>query len=455
MLRIRRKKTLSQRFAPNIRAEIDGFVGTGPDDRIDFEAVETAVRRSALQLAARAVEQRLDSDHSDYCGPFRPCPDCGQSARYAGRHPKTFETVLGPLTLQRAYYHCPACDGGCCPRDAALGLDGSSLSPAVLRMTGSTAALVSFAESSALLAELATVRVDTKQIERCAEALGREVAAAERDGAFPSEGPSAPTMYLGLDGTGLPVRKSETAGRAGKQPDGSAKTRETKLVVVWTAESRHPKTGRPMRDPGSASYSAAIESVARRNTDPAPAPFALRVRREAERRGFPQAARRVVLGDGAAWIWCLAAEDYPGAIQIVDLFHAKEHLHDVSKALYPSDPDRARLWADVRCDELEDGSLHHVLAVLRSHASDCGQAAQCAAYIEHNRERMQYADFRARGLCVASGVVESGCKIAVGTRLKRSGMHWTVAGANAITALRCCILSGLYEDFWAYRTNPS
>ena len=93
--------------------------------------------------------------------------------------------------------------------------------------------------------------------------------------------------------------------------------------------------------------------------------------------------------------------------------NSASHLHDVSKALYPSDPDRARLWADVRCDELEDGSLHHVLAVLRSHASDCGQAAQCAAYIEHNRERMQYADFRARGLCVASGVVESGCKIAI------------------------------------------
>ncbi len=360
--------------------------------------------------------------------------------------------MLGPLTLQRAYYHCPACGHGCCPRDASLGLHGCSLSPAVLRMTGSTAALVSFAESSALLAELAGVRVEAKQVQRCAEALGREIAAAERAGAFPSEGPSAPTMYLGLDGTGLPVRSSETAGRPGKQPDGSAKTREAKLVVVWTAQSRHPKTGRPMRDPGSASYSAAIESAASRDTDPLPAPFARRVRREAERRGFPQAQRRVVLGDGANWIWKIAGEDYPGAIQIVDLFHAKEHLHAVSKALFQADPDRARLWADVRCDELDDGCLNDVLAILRSHAGDCQQAAQCADYIEHNRARMQYAAFRARGLCVSSGIVESGCKSVLGTRLKRSGMHWTKAGANDITALRCCILSGLYEDFWAYRT---
>ena len=413
------------------------------------------MRQSALQLAARAVEQRLNADLSDCCGPFRPCPACGLPARYAGRHPKTFVTVLGPLTLWRAYYHCPPCGQGCFPRDAALGLDGGSLSPAVLRMIGSAAALVSFAETSALLAELAGVPVDTKQVERCAEALGREIAAAERDGAFPSEGPPAPTMYLGLDGTGLPVRKSEAAGRAGKQPDGSAKTREAKLVVVWTAESRHPKTGRPRRDPVSASYSAAIESAASRDTDPEPSAFARRVRREAERRGFPQAQRRVVLGDGAAWIWRIAAEDYPGAIQIVDLFHVKEHLHEVSKALWPDDPDRARLWADVRCDELDDGCLADVLAVLRSLASDCNKAAGCADYIEHNRERMQYKDFRAQGLCVASGVVESGCKRALGTRLKRSGMRWTVNGANAIAALRCCILSGLYEDFWAYRTNRS
>ncbi len=427
----------------------------GPDAtaKIDFEAVETAVRRTALQLAARAVEERLDSDLSDYCGPFRKCPDCDQPARFAGRHPKTFETVLGPLTLQRAYYHCSTCQHGVCPRDAALGLHATSLSPAVLRMTGSTAALVSFDESSALLAQLAGVHVETKQVERCAEALGNEIAAAESAGVFPSYAPSAPTMYLGLDGTGLPVRPSETAGRPGKQPDGSAKTREAKLVIVWTAESRHPKTGRPMRDPGSVSYTGAIESAASRDTDPLPSPFARRVRREAERRGFPQAQRRVVLGDGAAWIWCLAEEDYPGAIQIVDLFHTKQHLHDVSKALYPHDSDRARQWADIRCEELDEGDLEHVLSVLRSHAATCEQAAECAAYIDNNRDRMQYADFRAQGLCVASGVVESGCKTVFGTRLKRSGMHWTVQGANAIAALRCCNLSGLYEDFWEYRSD--
>ena len=184
-------------------------------------------------------------------------------------------------------------------------------------MVGLTAAEVSFAKTSELLAVLAGVGVETRQVERTAEALGREVAADERDVAEPVPSP-APTMHLGLDGTGVPVRPTEVEGRRGKQPDGSAKTREVKLVIVWTAETRD-KQGRPVRDPGSVSYNAAVESAASRDTDPLPSAFARRVYREAQRRGFDTAARRVVVGDGAPWIWNLSAEQFPGAIEIVDI----------------------------------------------------------------------------------------------------------------------------------------
>ena len=128
-----------------------------------------------------------------------------------------------------------------------------------------------------------------------------------------------------------------TEGRAGKQPDGSAKTREVKLVTLWTAESLDPQ-GRPRRDPGSVSYSAAIESAAARDTDPNLSAFARRVGREADRRGFGGARRRVVLGDGAPWIWNLTGEQFPEAIEIVDLYHAQEKIWDASKALHTGDP---------------------------------------------------------------------------------------------------------------------
>jgi len=362
--------------------------------------------------------------------------------------------VLGELTLERAYYHCPTCRAGCCPRDRALGLEGSSLSPAVTRMVGLVGAMVSFEEGHELLHERAGVEVPTKHVERAAEALGRAIAQDERHvvEAPPSEEPVAPTLYLGLDGTGVPVRASEVEGRTGKQPDGTAKTREVKLCTVWSAEGRDEE-GTPVRDVGSVSYSAAIESAAQRDTDEQPSAFAERVVREATRRGFERAARRVVLGDGAPWIWNLASEHVPDARQIVDRFHAKQHLSDVGKAIYGAASELGRAWSTARHDELDAGKTDDILAALAVHAAANEEARKCLGYIAENRERMRYAEFRAAGLCTSTGVVEAGCKVAIGTRLKRTGMHWTVPGADAIIALRCCKLSGRFEDFWERRAE--
>jgi hypothetical protein len=371
-------------------------------------------------------------------------------ARYAGRRRKTFQSALGDMTLERAYYYCAECQSGFCPRDRALGVENSSLSPAVTRMVGLGAAMVSFQETDELMRELAGVPVGAKQVERTAEALGREIAQDERTLVEPSP-PCAPTMYLGMDGTGVPMRASELEGREGKQPDGSSKTREVKLVTVWSAEGRD-QDGIPVRDTGSVTYSAAIESAASRDTG-ALSDFGERVDRQGRRRGFDRAARQVVLGDGALWIWNLADELFPGAIQIVDLYHAKGHLSDVAKAIYGAGSDLAARWGKQRRDELEDGKLDTVLSALHAHAATNDEARKCFDYISRNRDRMCYPKFRAQGLCTSTGVVEAGCNVAIGTRLKRAGMHWTLAGADAIIALRCCKLSGSFEDFWERRAT--
>ncbi|MGA8220577.1 MAG: ISKra4 family transposase [Candidatus Acidiferrales bacterium] len=416
---------------------------------MDFEAVEMAARRQALRLAARALEQRLNADTSDYVGPELPCP-CGCVAHYHGRHEKTFESVLGPLHLKRAYYDCDRCHHGFCPRDRHLKLELFSLTPGVLRMTASAAALVSFEESSGLLHELAGVEVSAKQVERAAETLGAEIAADEQQ-EVERMGELAPTMYLGMDGTGVPMRSQEVADRAGKQADGSAKTREVKLVTIWTAESRD-KEGKPVRDPGSISYSAAIESAATPDTSPELSDFAARVEREARRRGFTEAQRQALLGDGSTWIWNTGSELFPQATQILDRFHVKEHLGDVGKVIYGDRPE-GKPWIDARYEELDQGHLKSLVHALRSHIDQHKEARECIHYIWKNRRRMRYPEFEKQGLCTSTGVVESGCKVVVGTRLKRAGMHWTVKGANTIIALRCSKLSGRFEDFWQRRSE--
>jgi hypothetical protein len=432
--------------------EIETLLGRQVLEDLDLEALELAVRQQVLQMAGRAVEQRINADLSDARGARLACP-CGKKARYAGRRTKQVQSVLGPLRLERAYYHCSCCGHGFCPRDQQLQIENTSLSPAVTRMVGTVGAMVSFQEGRELLTELAGVAVDAQQVERTAEALGAEIAEDERQHSEPCDAlPLPQTLYLGMDGTGIPLRAEELLARSGKQPDGSAKTGEVKLCTIWSAESLDEQ-GTPIRDAGSISYSAALESARALDTAAARAPFAERVWREATRRRFCQAPRRVVLGDGAVWIWNIADDQFPDATQIVDRYHAKQHLSDLGKALYGLTNPRAAQWAERRKEELDSGKFAVLLTAIRRQTSRSEEARRCLHYFQTNRERMRYQEFHAQGLCTSTGVVEAGCKVAIGTRLKRAGMHWTVRGSNAIIALRCAKLCGRFQDFWERRTE--
>lgn len=406
-----------------------------------------------LRIACTLLATHLNADHSDHHAAHQPCK-CGAKARFAGRRSRRVLTVLGVLTLDRAYYHCAACNQGFCPRDRTLGIEDAPMSPGVQRMIGVVGAAVSFAEGADLLHELAGLAVPVRQVERYAEQLGEAVAQYEREVAPAPVAPPAQTMYLGQDGTGVPMRSEVLRGRAGKQADGSAKTREMKLCTVWTAQSRD-HDGRPTRDPGSISYTAAIETAETLPTAKTLSPFAQRVEREARRSGFTRATRQVVIGDGAAWLWNIATECFPHAMQILDQFHAKEHVHAVANALFGTGTDLARHWARQRCEEMDSGRIQDLIAAIAAHATRCEVARTCAGYFTTHRRRMNYPQFERMGLCVGSGVVEAGCKTAIGARLKRAGMHWTEPGANAIAALRCCRLSNRYEDFWAWRATQA
>jgi len=319
-------------------------------------------------------------------------------------------------------------------------------------MTGLVGAMVSFEEGRELLGELAGVSITTKQVERAAEALGAEIADDERQHVHPvidSEIP--PTLYLGMDGTGVPIRQQELLGRAGKQADGSAKTREVKLCTLWSAEGRAPD-GTPMRDEGSVTYSAAIESAAQRDVDKQPSAFAARVEREAKRRGFDRAGRQVVLGDGAPWIWNMADEYFPDAVQVVDLFHAKQHLSDVGKAIYGPTSELARQWGRQRHDELDEGRLDALLQALRTHTATHDEARKCVDYIERNRGRMRYTEFRAQGLCTSVWCRGSGLQ--GGHRAPASSAPACTGPSAGPTRSSPCAApnSAAFEDFWERRS---
>ena len=280
-------------------------------------------------------------------------------------------------------------------------------------------------------------------------ALGEELSKREADeGAAAETDAPAETVYCCLDGTGVPVLPSERNGRGRGGEGEPAKTREAKVATFHAAEGIDGKTGLPRRDAGSVRVSAAIESAASRDADPEPSPFGGRTWRAAKLFGFAQATRRVAIGDGAKWIWNTVSEMLPGCVEIVDLWHAKEHLWEVGAAIHGRGTAPCSRWSLRVCAALEDGRLDDVLAALRQRAETCGEAEKCIGYMERNRRRMRYPEFRKMGLCIGSGVVESMCKGLVGERFKRRGMRWSVAGANAVLALRAAIFNDRYDDFW-------
>ncbi len=433
-----------------IEHEISDLVQQALKGHLDFETVEGIVRETSLRIGAEVLQSMINSTTDDI-SPSITHPD-GTVFTYVGKRKKTFVTVLGDITLWRAYY-TNGKGRGYFPLDRSLGFDKDCLSAGVKRMIGHAAGVLSFKESSLMIKNLATLHVGSKQVERASEALGEEIVRTEKSEVL--EGlPCSTTMYLGIDGTGCPMRKEETEGREGKQPDGSAKTREAKLAVLYSADSRD-KNGKPVRDDGSVTYNAAIESAATADLDESLSDFACRVERETQRRGFDKAERRVIIGDGAVWIWNIAGELFPDAIQIIDLYHAKGTISKTAKELFGADNDFGKQWGKERGDDLEAGRIDTILNKLEPFLGKYEEADSCRKYLLKNRERLRYPLFRKMGLCTSSGIVESGCKHVIGARVKQSGMHWTVKGANAIIALRCSKLSGRFDDFMAGRKKTA
>ena len=407
--------------------------------------------RGSMHRAGAEILGRLLSQGSGESS-LTPCA-CGHAAHYHDSRPKQLLTALGPVRFQRSYYVCPHCHQAQSPRDRELDVEGVSCSPGVRRMLAVVGSESSFDQGREQLELLAGIEVTAKAVERHAEAIGSDIEVRQQSEIGRAKqlelpvagGPAVPLLYIEMDGTGIPVAKPETEGRAGKVDGQPARTREVKLGCLFTQTSTDSE-GRPVRDEDSTSYVAAIETAEA---------FGLRLYTEAWRRGWSRAQKKVVIGDGAIWIWNLADQHFPSAIQIVDLYHARQHLWDLSAKLSPNDSKGLRQWIARCLDRLERGKIEALVKILRDSPPGTDELAKTIAneaeYFERNAERMRYPAFRAQGLFVGSGVVEAGCKVVIGARLKCSGMFWTVRGANAIIALRCCRISRRFEDYWADR----
>jgi hypothetical protein len=414
-----------------------------------LEAAERAIRAGLIRLGGGVLEDLLAADPG-YHGARAGC-GAGHQAQFVGYRDKTVDTVLGPVTLRRAWYHCAQCGHGFAPRDGQLQIAGQGMSAGLRKMTARAAAAVPFAQASTLLRELAGVQVTAKRAGRRAEADGTAAAArieaeagaiaAGQLAVLPPEGPLPDKLYAAIDGTGVPMIAAATQGRPGKGEDGKARTREVKMAAVFTQASLDAD-GYPVRDPDSTSYLATL----------APAPeFGILMAAEARRRGAAHIRQLTILGDGAPWIWNLATQHFPAATQVVDLFHAREHVHELANLAARLLAGHHDEWLAERLAELDNGDIPALLTAgrdLKFSGSLAGERDKALHYFRANAARMHYAWYRSLGLFVGSGVVEAGCKSVIGQRLKLSGMRWTEHGATGILTLRCQERSDRWDQTW-------
>jgi hypothetical protein len=410
--------------------------------------------RAALhQAGAAALTQLLQFPEPAAEQRKIPCP-CGHQARYREMRSRKLLSALGKVELLRPWYLCSHCHNGQCPVDCELDIENSDHSPGVRRMQALVGQEVPFDHGREQMKMLAGLEVTAKSVERTAEAIGADIAGNEQRAIGKAVqldlpvilGKPIPILYVQMDGTGVPVVKKETEGRKGKTGGQPAHTREVKLGCVFT-QAAWDQEGYAIRDPDSTTYTGAIEAAEA---------FGQRLYLEAWNRGWSRAQKKVVMGDGAEWIWNLAEQHFPCAVQIVDLYHARQHLWELARRLHPNDLAKQKAWIKVHQKRLLDkGKIEKLVLSLRSIESTNTEVLEKirseADYFERNAERMRYPKFRRQHLFVGSGVIEAACKTVIGPRLKQSGMFWTVRGANSIIALRCCHLNGRLEDYWERR----
>jgi len=407
-----------------------------------MQKLEEGFRDAAMRAGSAAFCAFLSGIEE----PIPDCPDCGSEMRRIDHRTKYIVSLMGPGVLSRGYYGCDHCGRHFIPRDAEMDMFGTSFTPHVRRSVSLLAGSESFEWSSNTLEEITSISVSSKECQRIAEEAGEnieKVFTAIKDKVLEPvkhgcDGipnlqveKDIPIAYMAYDGTGVPMMPSELAGRPGKQEDGGSKTREAKLGCIFTQTSVD-KEGNPIRDPNSTRYFGAIETAEE---------FGERLYANAEQYGLLKRSKEIVIiGDGAKWIWNQAKLHFPKAILIVDLYHAKEHIHGLVKKLR-----REKAAQQALLDEwiplLENGQALELSNKMKNYPAENEEQVEClrkeAGYFFENAGKMKYPEFKEKGFFIGSGVIEAGCKTIVGKRLKQSGMFWSLYGANAIISLRC------------------
>lgn len=384
-----------------------------------LSAMEEAVRGLTSQVGQVVMGEWLSQQDGKYPAEKVGC-ECGAEAHYERRREAMTITLHGRVSYRRAYYRCE-CGRGCCPVDERLGIAPGQMSEQLTKVAARFGISESYERSAEGLAVATGVALSPNSVRAACLAVGRHVVETEAELLSRSqdyceqlrqqrEGPQPERLYASLDGFYAPF------------DDGY---HEVKMGALWETNTDN--------------HALNIEYYLETHGLEA---FTALVWARAFARGAANAKQLVFIADGAVWIWRIVAQFFPQAIQIVDWYHALSYLVKVAHAAFGEGSDQAKTWLDSVRPALYDGHLATVCAACRAVSDRAPKAvAEARHYFAANRTRLRYGKFRALGLQIGSGTMESGCKQLGLARLTIAGARWSDPGARLLGKARAAFLS--------------
>lgn len=435
-------------------------------------------RQVVRRLFEQKLQARLDRLDDASSGQPTPCLACTKNMASQGRRTRGWLSSMGPLRLRRRYVHCSTCNVGRAPSQQTIGLGDSEFTPRLEETCTLMSTTVPFGMARSLVEQVCGIEVSTKGVQQCSDRRGAallERLSAEAHGQRPYDDAGLPRedvprpestveeaakprrAYIEIDGV-IPMtrvekdsstlteieRARQARAKADKARGGKGKLyeivgREVKNAVLYSGDHcAQTSIGRGcLIDKRYVSCLGGWED------------FALQLWAEIRRQRFDQAHELVIISDGAEWIRSIAKWLPVKPKLILDLFHVKHRIWEVAHALFGNRSDASK-WARGLCTRVEEGRALGVIRTLNKTTTRSTEAAESVRllihYLESNLDRMDYPAYRAAGLRVGSGAVESANFHVTGARLKLQGMRWSEPGAAQMAALRADLHNGRHQS---------
>jgi hypothetical protein len=446
-------KKIAQQIGEMIKTAIMEQTET-EEGRPTIAQIEREMRESLRQIGQESLGMVLSS--------LQKTPEseieckCGGRLRYQRMRAATVISVFGRVRYERAYYAKCQCKKGKAPLDEAYGLVPGAVTAGLAVLLAQAGVAFSYDESprwleSYLLLDVAenTVRSETEQMGELQAKAEKEWIAQSQKESYLQERERQPGMipkqlYGSMDAAKVRI---EPRPKKGEAKEAHEDWRDMKTLCWYEVETVPP-----------------VQQTIRQRKKVEREQPALRAKNmryfcdisEAEEFGkllwatgcrlnADLSPELIFLGDGALWIWNLVSKYYPQAVQILDWFHAEEHLETVAEAAFMDLAKRAA-WLEPVTQALWDGQVEDVILACQSLPASCLKASQAANYFANNMERMRYDRFRAAGYMIGSGTIESACKQIVTHRLALPGAQWEVEGAVFTAKARASWLSGTWSS---------